>query len=276
MVVNIVLSGVKFTFGIVANSQALVADAVHSLSDLTTDLAIIVGVGWWSKPADDEHPHGHRRLEIIVTVAIGVVLAAVAVGLLWNALSTIHLRHATGPGLVALFAAMLSIVSKEWLYRWTVKVAVRLHSEPLRANAWHHRSDALSSIPVAVAVGVAALKPEWAFVDHVGAVLVSLFIMKAAYEIVRPSISKLLDTSAPLADIEEIRRLSMSVPGVLGVDKIRTRYIGCSILSVEIHIEVRGNMTIRDGHGIGNQVRDLLVSSDLGIGDVVVHLDPVD
>jgi cation diffusion facilitator family transporter len=147
LVVNLGLSAAKFIFGIVGASQALVADGVHSLSDLVTDVAVLVGAGFWSAPADAEHPHGHGRIETLITSAIGIVLGGVGVGLGYRALLSLHEAHASQPGWSAFVVACLSIVAKEFLYRWTVHVGKRVKSSAAVANAWHHRSDALSSVP---------------------------------------------------------------------------------------------------------------------------------
>ncbi len=275
LILNLLLTAAKLVVGALAGSAALVADGVHSFSDMATDLAIIVGVKHWTSPPDRTHPHGHGKLEVIVTVSIGLVLAAVALGILWNAVSGVHQKHESAPGLAALVVALVSIAVKEFLYRWTVRVADSIRSEPLRANAWHHRSDALSSIPVAIAVAAAAINPSLAFVDHIGAVVVSMFILKAAWDIVSPSFGKLMDTAADPQTIARIREIALSVEGIDGVEKVRTRYLGCDSLSVEIHIEVPGNMTVAHGHDLADRVRDLLVASDLSIADVVVHVDPV-
>ncbi|MFH1998929.1 MAG: cation diffusion facilitator family transporter, partial [Planctomycetota bacterium] len=172
LIMNIGLSALKFACGLLGNSQALVADAVHSLSDIITDLAILLGIRYWSRPADASHPHGHRQVETVVTLTIGFILAFVAFGLLWNAIETLREQDDASPGWIALVAAFISIVSKELLYRWTVATGIRIRSMPLIANAWHHRSDAFSSIPVLVAVAGAAIDPSWAFLDHIGALIV--------------------------------------------------------------------------------------------------------
>jgi len=188
---NLGLSALKFLGGTFGNSQAVVADAVHSLSDISTDAAILLGVKHWTRPADDSHPHGHRQVETLVTLSIGIALAVVAGGLLWNAVSTLDVDRQAAPGWMAFAAALVSIVCKEVLYRWTSAVGQRIRSMPIIANAWHHRSDALSSIPVVVTVAGAAIVPSWAFLDHLGAMAVSLFIFQAAFKIIWPTFGKL-------------------------------------------------------------------------------------
>ena len=270
---NIALSILKLAAGIIGRSQAIVADGVHSLSDSSTDVAILVGVRYWTQPPDEEHPHGHRRIETVVTVFIGVLLAAVAAGLTYNALATLHERDAGSPGVIAFAAALVSIVSKEMLYRWNLSVGKRIKSPAVIANAWHHRSDALSSIPAALAVAGAAVSPSWSFLDHVGAVVVSLFILQAAWRIAWPALGQLVDTGATRMDRERIRTIALGTDGVEMVHAIRTRHIG-SGLQVDLHILVDGRLTVREGHDISRAVKQRLLSEGPDVVDVVVHLEP--
>ncbi len=273
---NLILCGLKFAAGIVGKSQAVTADAVHSLSDLSTDAAILLGIKYWTRPADKTHHHGHSRVEILVTTGIGLVLAAVAFGIIWNAVATLSAKHVSAPGLVALVAAAVSVVAKEILCRWTMAKSRALRSMPLLANAWHQRSDALSSLPALVAVAVARLRPGWAFVDHIGAVVVSLFILRAAYMILRPELAKLIDGAAPAGTVAAIHRLAGSVEGVLHIHRVRTRYVGGSNLAVDLHITVDPLMTVREGHDISETVKERLIAGGLDIVDAVVHLEPDD
>lgn len=274
MVLNIFLSVLKFVGGTIGGSQAVVADAVHSLSDMTTDVMILVGVRYWSRPADTTHPHGHRRLEMMVAMGIGIALAIVATGILLNAISTMHEQHDRSPGWIAFWAALVSIVSKEFLYQWTVRVGRRIKSTSLIANAWHHRSDALSSIPVALAVFVAAIHPTWAFLDLVGAVVVSLFIYHASFKIVHPAFEKLIDRGAPQEDIHRIYKIALDTSGVKLVHNIRTRYISGSSLAVDLHIKVDKDINVKDGHDISEKVKERLLREGPEILDVVIHLEP--
>ncbi len=271
LVVNLVLVAIKAAAGIIGHSHAVLADAVHSLSDLVTDVALIVGVRFWSAPADDDHPHGHGRIETLVTAAIGLSLAAVAVGLGHDAIR--GGGQAAAPTTIALVGALVSIISKEILYHWTVGVALRCDSPALAANAWHHRSDALSSLPAALAVGVALILPAWAFVDRIGAALVCVFILVAALRIVRPVLAQLADHGAPHKDRALLESLAEKVPGVRGVHALRTRYSGPK-LQVDLHIEVDGDLTVSAGHAIAHAVQSKLVGDGPGVIDVVVHIEP--
>jgi cation diffusion facilitator family transporter len=270
---NLFLAGFKFVAGTVGRSQALIADAIHSLTDLTTDIAVIAGSHYWSQPPDEDHPYGHRRLETVVTVFIGLMLAAAGVGIGWKAISTLHDHHASSPGWIAVLAAFISIVSKEIIYRWTAATGRRVKSSALAANAWHHRSDAISSIPVLIAVSGAKAFPSWSFLDHVGAVVVSIFILHAAIKIIWPGISELIDVGAPAEIQKKIRNIALRNRGVLQAHDIRTRYISASI-QIDLHIVVEGSITVREGHGIADDVKDRIMTEIPQVLDVVVHVDP--
>ena len=270
---NIILASLKFAAGYFGRSQALIADAIHSLTDITTDLAVIAGSHFWSRPPDTSHPYGHRRLETLVTVFIGLMLAAAGFGIGWEAVSTLHEKDASPPGWIALVAALFSIVTKETLYRWTAAAGKRIKSPALAANAWHHRTDAISSLPVLIAVGGALIFPSWSFLDHVGAVVVSIFIIHAAMKIIWPGISELIDAGAP-EDIQKlIKDIACSNQGVQEVHKVRTRYISTSI-QIDMHIVVDGSISVREGHAIADEVENRIMVGIPNILDVVIHVDP--
>lgn len=273
--INIFLSALKFSAGYFGHSQALIADAIHSLSDTATDVAVIAGSHYWSQPPDESHPYGHRRLETLVTVFIGLALAAAGVGIGWEAISNLHEKHSTAPGWIALWAALISIIVKETLYRWTAAVSKKIKSPALAANAWHHRSDAVSSVPVLIAVAGSLIFPSWSFLDHVGAVVVSIFILHAALRIIWPGISELIDAGAPEEIQKKITKIACQHPGVREVHKVRTRYISSSI-QVDMHIVVAGSLTVRDGHAIADDVEAQIIADIPEILDVVIHVDPPD
>jgi len=270
---NVFLSALKFIAGFLGSSQAVVADAVHSLSDMGTDLAVLLGVKFWSAPPDEGHPYGHRRIETIITAAIGVALALAALGIGYNALATIRNVHLRQPRLIAIAGSVFAIVLKEVLYRWTVAVGRKAKSSAVIANAWHHRSDALSSVPVVIAVAVAVLNPKLAFIDHAGALVVSIFILKVSWDIISPSLSELADLGAPRKHREKIRSIARGISGVRSVHAIRTRRLG-SGLHVDLHILVDGEMTVRMGHEISGAVKSALIEKGPEILDAVVHLEP--
>lgn len=273
MILNIVLAAAKAAGGLFFYSQALLADAVHSLSDLATDLAVFFGVKFWSAPPDRQHPYGHGRIETLVSAFIGIALAAVAVGLVWDAVGMISHGSSHGPAGYAFAIAVFSIVSKEVLFRWTMAKARGVKSIAMEANAWHHRSDALSSIPASIAIAVAYFFPKLQFIDPVGAIFVSFFVLHAAWTIIRPALQELSEAGVSQEDQAKIYRMATSLPGILGAHALRTRNAGGAIWA-DIHIIVDPDMTVREGHEISHQVRDLLVDSDLNIVDVVVHLEP--
>jgi len=271
--INALLAGVKFTVGLLGASQAVIADAVHSLSDMATDVSVILGVRYWSAPPDDDHPYGHRKIEAIITVLIGLALLSVALGLGYKALCTIAQPHVRKTTWIALTGPVLSIILKEIMYRWTVIVGRQERSTAVVANAWHHRSDALSSIPAVIAVAASAMNPSWFFVDHIGALIISVFILKVSWDIVWPSFSELADRGASLKDRTRIRKIAMGVDGVRGVHAIRTRKSGES-LYVDLHVLVDPEISVRSGHDISERVKEALLNDGPGILDIVAHLEP--
>lgn len=273
LILNIVLTILKILIGYFAGSSSVVADGVHSLSDCSTDVAVIVGVKYWDKAPDSDHPYGHRRIEAMTSVFIGIVLAVVGVLLIYNAAVKLHSQQFTVPEWSALIIAILSIVSKEILYRWTLKKSEELKSTALRANAWHHRSDAVSSIPVAIAIGFTKYDTSWAMLDPIASIAVSFFILNAAYTIVWPSLLELSDSGANEQKIKDIEKLVSSVDGVLSIHALRTRYQGNG-LYVDLHIQVNPDITVREGHAIAGKVKHLLLNEGPEIMDVLVHIEP--
>ncbi|MGE4488286.1 MAG: cation diffusion facilitator family transporter [Kiritimatiellales bacterium] len=273
LAVNVVLSLVKFVLGIFGRSQAVVADAVHSLSDMVTDLLVLIGLKFWSAPADDRHPYGHQRIETVITLVISFLLAAVAFGIGWSAIERLSAPVRCPPLSIALIGPLVSIVSKEILFRKTRAVGKRIHSSALIANAWHHRSDALSSIPAFVAVVAAAANPKWAFLDPVGALIVALLILKVVWEIASPALSELSERGAAGEDVQLIEELARSVDGVHSVHRIRTRRLGAGWF-VDLHVLVDGSLPVRDGHDIATQVQFRLLEKGPSVADVTVHIEP--
>lgn len=275
LILNLLLAALKAGAGIWGQSQALLADAVHTLSDMTTDVAILLGSRYWSRPPDDTHPHGHGRIETLVTAMIGLSLSGVGVGLGYRAVVALTTCTAGGasPGWIAFAAAVFSILSKETLFRWSHKIGERVGSGVLKANAWHHRSDALSSIPVALAVLGAALTPRLAFLDALGAVVVAVFILRAAWGIVMPALDTLADASPDPSWTGRITERVMGLDGIRDVHRIRTRSLGCG-MAVDLHVLVDGNLSVREGHDIASAVQRLLLDGTGDVRDVVVHVEP--
>lgn len=275
LILNTILSVLKIVGGLLGNSKALVADAIHSISDLSTDIAVLVGSYYWSQPPDNEHPHGHRRIETLITLAIGLCVGAVGVFLTIDAISSLRRANHSNPNILAALAALVSIISKEILFRWTAKHARILRSPALAANAWHHRSDAFSSIPVLATVVITMFLPAWSFLDAAGAAVVAGFILKAALDILRPALREIMDTGAPAEVAARIRHTALNTPGVLDVHDLRTRYIGNEI-QADLHVVVSENISVREGHRISDLVVKSVLEEENGVVDVLVHIDPWD
>lgn len=274
--VNLLLAVGKFVGGVLGHSHALVADAVHSLSDLSTDAALLLGVRYWTAPADRGHPYGHARIETMVSVGIGFFLVLVALGIGWDAIVRLqHPQEMTAPRLAALWVAICSIVAKEWVYQFTKKAGQDLHSSALLANAWHHRTDALSSIPVAVAIALAAIHPQLALVDVLGALLVSVIILFAAATIVSPALRELGDAGPGGKVLDGLYSEAMDVEGVMDVHKLRARRMGAG-LQADLHVLVDGQLNVREGHDISGRVKEKLLEGDFGVIEALIHIEPLD
>jgi cation diffusion facilitator family transporter len=273
MAVNLALAGIKFALGLVGHSQALVADAVHSLSDLGTDLILLLGVRYWTAPADESHPYGHHRIETMVSAVIGLFLLGAAGGIGFQALTSLREADAEAPGWIAFAGALISIVFKEVLFRWTRAAGLRIGSPALAANAWHQRTDSLSSVPVAMAVVVAIVFPDWSFVDRIAALVVTGFLLHAAWGILRDAFGELTDRSAPSEARLRLLELSRSVDGVCDVHALRTRLSGGGT-HVDLHVLVEGTLTVQQGHDIASAVRRRLLDQGPRVIDVVVHIEP--
>lgn len=277
-VVNFLLLAFKFVAGIAGHSAAMLADAVHSLSDFVTDIVVIVFVRISNKPQDKEHDFGHGKYETLATAIIGLLLAGVGFGILWNGASSIwaFLRGEPlgEPGMVALVAALVSIVSKEVLYQYTVIKGKRLNSQAAIANAWHHRSDALSSIGTALGIGGAILLGEdWRVLDPVAAVIVSFFIIKVAFQLLVPCVEELLEKSLPDEMEKEIEQTLLSFPGVSEPHHLRTRRIG-SYCAIEVHVRMDGNITLHESHETATAIEHKL-KEIFGQGTLVtIHVEP--
>ncbi len=270
--VNIFLALLKIILGIFANSQALVADGFHSLGDLFTDFAVIFGVKYWSMPADENHPYGHGKMETFTTLFIGLVLIMISFFIAYNAAVTIA-AFRRKPGLAAFLAAAVSVVVKEFLYRWTLKKNSVLKSPALAANAWHHRSDALSSLPVAAAILAASINPAWQILDNLGAFAVSIFIFYSALKIIKPNLLEFTDASASKEERERISEILESTEGVKSIHKLRTRKVSNGIF-LDVHIQVNPEISVRQGHDISNRAKASLFEKGGNILDVIIHIEP--
>ncbi|AGW13618.1 putative cobalt-zinc-cadmium resistance protein [Megalodesulfovibrio gigas DSM 1382 = ATCC 19364] len=270
---NVVLAAVKLTAGVLANSQALMADGVESLTDIVSSMLLVVGVKYWEAPPDAAHPHGHKRLETLFSAGVGLAMVAVAGGLAWNALHSLRQDSPLAPNAWALAVAVLTIVSKELLYRWTLHQSRLAGSPAVAANAWHHRSDAISSLPVALAIGLAWISPQWAFVDKVGAVVVSFFILHAAWKILGPALNELMDKGAPAEEVQRILTLCCAAPEVRGAHHIRTRYLSAGV-DVSLHLLVDPNITVLEGHTLAHEAKERIMAGMPHVLDVTIHVEP--
>lgn len=273
IMVSGMVSAFQFAAGIFGASQAVIADAVHSLSDMSTDMAVLIAYRYWSAPADIEHPYGHGRIETILTAALGIFLAGIGMGIAYNATSSMRLGKAAQPGIIALVAACVAMISKEILYRWAVKIGRKAKSSALIANAWHHRSDAFSSIPVILALAGTRINPDWWFLDRIGAIIVSGFILHAAWGILKPAIADLVDTGVSHDERRKIEGIVLRVPGVEEVHEVRTRHVGSGIYA-DLHAMVNKDMTVETAHAIAQKIRTNLIAEGPNVLDVLVHIGP--
>jgi len=277
-VVNVVLLLFKFIAGIWGHSAAMVADAVHSLSDFMTDVGVLVFVRISGKPKDKTHDYGHGKYETLAMTMIGIALLAVSIGIFYSGTTKIiswtNGETLEAPGLLALWAALLSIVLKEGVYRYSMVKARELNSQAVEANAWHHRSDALSSAGTAVGIGGAIFLGQcWTVLDPVASVIVGIFIVKVSVDLLRKGIGDLLEQSLPDTVEEEILNLVASLPGDVRPHDLRTRRLG-NHYAIELHILMDGDITLREAHDKASEVEDLLRNHYGEETHVAVHVEP--
>ena len=278
-VVNLVLSLVKLAAGFFGRSGAMIADGVHSLSDLATDVVVIAFARISAKPRDDDHDYGHGKYETLATIIISLALGVVGVGILAGSIRAVRVVIDGGllprPGAVALAAAVVSIAAKEILYRYTVREGRAVDSPSLVANAWHHRSDALSSFGTLVGIGCAYfLGEKWRIADPIAALLVAVFIFKIAFDLIRTGLGELLERSLPEETEQEILRIVTADPAIREPHNLRTRRIGASI-AIEIHVRVDGEMTVASSHALTVGIERRL-RARFGAGTMIaVHVEPI-
>lgn len=276
--VNVVLLLFKFVAGIVGHSAAMLADAVHSLSDFVTDVIVLVFVHISGKPKDKSHDYGHGKYETLAMTVIGLALLIVAIGIVYSGMTKI-IDWANGtdleaPGMLALWAALLSIVLKESVYRYSMVKARELNSQAVEANAWHHRSDALSSLGTAIGIGGAIfLGRRWTVLDPIASVVVGMFIVKVAIDLLRRGIGDLMEQSLPDAVEEEMLQMVEAIPGVVEPHDLRTRRIG-NHYAIELHIRMDGDMSLRESHDKASEVEDMLRNRYGEDTHVAVHVEP--
>lgn len=277
--VNALLVAIKFLAGIVGRSSALVADAVHSLTDFITDIIVLIFVRISGKPRDEQHGYGHGKFETLATLIIGVILFFSGIGLLVNSIrlivASIEGTELPKPSPATFIVALISIIAKEILYRYTVRESKRLNSDALKANAWHHRSDALSSIGTLVGIsGAMFLGQRWRILDPIAAGVVSCFIVKAGIDIIRPAVDQLLEGSLSKEETEEIAEIIKSVNGVCGFHNLRSRKVGNDI-AIDVHVKMDGNMTLCEAHDIASLIEEEIRKRFGQSSMVYIHMEPV-
>lgn len=276
--VNVLLVIFKFVAGFVGRSSAMVADAVHSLSDLLTDLIIVVFVRKASKPIDHTHEYGHGKFETLATLIIGVILILVGLGIMFvgveDCIKFFQGERGEKPRMIALIAAILSIALKEGAFRYTLKEGKKINSPVLVANAWHHRSDAYSSIATLIGVaGSMFLGSDGLIFDPLAAILVSFYICKSGYDVTKPSVDELLEKSLPLTTEKEIRELLKSIDGIDGVHNLKTRKIGNRI-AIEAHTEMDGKISLEQAHAIATSAEKALKKKYGRKTHIGIHMEP--
>lgn len=278
-IINILLLAFKFAAGILGHSAAMIADAIHSLTDFVTDAIVLVFVRLGSKPTDRDHDYGHGKYETLASAIIGVSLLVVGMMICYSGVTKTY--HAMcgeplqQPGFIALAAAVASVVLKEWAYRFTVRVGRRCHSEAVVANAWHHRSDALSSVGTTVGIGGAIILGEkWAVLDPLTAIVVSFFIMKAAWSVLSKAVDELTDGSLPKETEDEIESIVSEDNEVSVVHNLCTRRIGDRI-AIEMHVRMPGETSLYEAHRHATEIENRLKQRFGTATHISIHLEPV-
>lgn len=277
--VNLLLLVFKFVAGVLGHSSAMIADAVHSLSDFVTDIVVLVFVKISNLPKDKSHDYGHGKYETLALTIIGVALMVVAVSIIVEGATKIAFQLNGGtlesPGMLAFWAAIVSIVLKELTYRYSIIKAKKLNSKAVEANAWHHRSDALSSIGTAVGIGGAIFFGQrWAILDPIASVVVGAFIVKVAFDLLKNGIGDLMEQSLPDKVEDEIMQMVAELPGVVEPHNLRTRRIG-NHYAIELHIRMDGDISLREAHDKASEIEDLLRKQYGEETHVAIHVEPI-
>ncbi len=271
---NLILSVFKFLAGILAHSSAMISDAVHSSSDVLSSIVVIIGVRMSAKESDKEHPYGHERLECVAAILLSTVLLITGLAIGVSAIKTIYTNEymkLQTPGILALIAAIISIVTKELMFWYTRYYAKKIDSSALMADAWHHRSDSLSSIGALIGIGGAMM--GYPILDCIASIVICIFIVKAAYDIFMDAVDKMVDHACDDETEEELKKCAMEVNGVLGVDLLRTRVFGNKVY-VDIEISADGNHTLNESHKIAEQVHDSIETNFPKVKHIMVHVNP--
>lgn len=273
---NVVLTVLKLTAGIVAHSAAMISDAIHSASDVFSTIVVIIGIKISAKASDKDHPYGHERLECVAAIVLATILAATGIGIGYSAVTKIIGGEYTAlavPGILALIAAVISILVKEGMYQYTRIYAKKIDSSALMADAWHHRSDALSS--VGALIGIAGARMGLPILDPAASLVICFFIEKAAYDIFMDAVDKMVDKACDEETENRLRACAMEQDGVMGIDLLHTRVFGNKIY-VDIEISADGGKTLRESHGIAECVHDSIEQTFPKVKHIMVHVNPAE
>ncbi len=272
IIINLLLSLMKFVAGFIGHSQAMISDAVHSASDVVSTIAVIFGVNMSMKKSDDDHPYGHERIESIFSIILAMMLFATGMGIGLTAIKTIiNGSEIVIPGKIALGAAIVSIAVKEWMYHYTKHTAVKINSSSMLADAWHHRSDALSS--VGSLIGVAGAILGFPICEPIASIIICIFIAKAAADIFFDSVNRLVDRACTEEEIEKIKACITEIDGVMRIDKLMTRRFGSKIY-VDLEIAEDGDISLNEAHRIAEAVHDNIENKIENIKHCMIHVNP--
>lgn len=268
---NVILSVIKVIAGVLGNSGAMIADGIHSISDVATTVLAYLGVKMASKSADEDHPYGHEKIEPVMGKMLAIVLFLTAAGIMYGGAKAIMSGDVETPKGIAIYAAILSIIIKEWMFHYTIKGANKINSGALKADAWHHRTDALSSIGSLVGISGAML--GYPLLDPIAGVAIGLLVMKVAVDIYIQSVKELIDTAADKETVDSLRKTINAVEGVKGIDDLKTR-MHASRLYVDVEVSVDGRLTLHDAHLIAEHVHHQIEEEYDAVKHCMVHVNP--
>lgn len=270
---NVFLAGIKLIAGIIGNSGAMISDAVHSLSDVFTTVVALIGVLLAKQPEDAEHPYGHERLECVASLALGLILAGTGLGIGYTGVEKLlNPEELVIPTMLPLIAAVVSIVVKEAMFWYTMYYAKKVDSSAFKADAWHHRSDALSSVGSFIGIGLARL--GFPVMDPIASLIICLFILKVAFDITKDALDKMLDTACDEETENRIREFVQNQPGVEQIDLLQTRQFGNKIY-IDLEIAVRGDIPLVDAHEIAENVHSNVETEFTNVKHIMIHVNPV-
>ena len=271
---NILLAIIKFIAGIIGNSMAMISDGIHTLSDILTTVIAVVGINIASKEDDNSHRYGHERFECIASILLSFLLFMTGFEIGLSGIKTIingSYADIVMPGILAIVAAVISIIIKELMYQYTIRAAKKIESDALKADAWHHRSDAISSI--GALIGIVLSRCGYKIFDSIASILISILICKVAIEIFMDAMDKLVDKSCDEETVNKIKKVILNEKGVLGIDDLKTRIFGSKVY-VDVEISADGNKTLKETHLIAEKVHDKIESKFTNVKHRMVHVNP--